>query len=549
MQPLLALRDRALARWNAAAMRERVLLLVGIAALVAVALLGYARASRVEMAVLFSGLAEQDAAGIVARLRETHIPYEIAADGGTILVPEASVHETRLALASDGLPAGGGVGFEIFDTQRFGESEFVEQVQYLRALEGELGRTIGHLGGVDSARVHLVLPQRSLLEGNDDHARASIAVRMQPGHRLGADQVRGMVHLVASSVRGLDPENVTVVDGEGRRVAGGDDEETSESARDAETLRERIEHGRERAVQELLDATLGVGVAVVRLSADVSFAHEERLEESYDPDRTATRSFELTTEGAAAAAPGATSGVAGAVSALPGGPSAESEASTTSEGGRRVEVRNFEVTKLVRRAVEPLGRVTRLSVAVVVDGTWEGEGDARHFVPRTAEELARIRSVVMSAAGLRDDRGDSLTVECVPFVIPTPDAEALAAASPGVLGMPTWQLASIAGAILAVLTIAAVIFMRRRRAARRSTTLAVSDELALPSPMATLATSAAQALSLDLVPPEAELDHDAIRVRVIDLARRDPELAARIVRGWLSEGEPSSTEVPTPAAG
>ncbi len=154
----------------------------------------------------------------------------------------------------------------------------------------------------------------------------------------------------------------------------------------------------------------------------------------------------------------------------------------------------------------------------------------------------------MSAAGLRDERGDSLTVECVPFVIPTPDAEALAAASPGVLGMPTWQLASIAGAILAVLTIAAVILLRRRRAAR-STTLSVSDEPALPSPMATLATSGAQALSLDLVPPDADLDHDAIRVRVIDLARRDPELAARIVRGWLSEGETVSTETPTPAAG
>ena len=535
-----SLQERARARWTAAGTRERAMFLAGIATLVALSILAYAQSSRTPMTVLFSGLAEQDAAGIVARLRETHVPYELGDDGTTILVPTASVHETRLTLASDGLPAGGGIGFEIFDTQRFGESEFVEQVQYLRALEGELGRTIGHLDGVDSARVHLVLPQRSLIGAGDEHARASIAVRMLAGHHLGPDQVRGVVHLVASSVRDLDASNITVVDGDGRRLAGGgdEDEESSETARDAEGLRQRIEHGRERAVQELLDSMLGPGASVVRLSADVSFAHEERLEESYDPDRSATRSFELTTEGAPADS-GSTSGVAGAVSALPGGPSAEATTSGDPAGGRRVEVRNFEVTKLVRRAVEPLGRVTRLSLAVVVDGTYEGEGDARHFVPRSTEELDRIRAVVRSAAGLQDSRGDTLSVECVQLAPAAVDPEALVSSSAASTAITAWQVAS-AGALLAVLVAATLLIVRRRR---RASTLAISAEPALPGALAPLGSAAVLATAPVV---EREPDADAIRVQVIELARRDPELAARIVRGWLTDGEAAALPAHAP---
>lgn len=544
---LTALRERALARWTAAGTRERALFLAAIATVVALGVLGYSRASRVPMSVLFSGLAEADAADIVARLRESHVPYELAADGGTILVPTSSVDETRLSLASEGLPAGGGVGFEIFDTQRFGESEFVEQVQYLRALEGELSRTIGALDGVESARVHLVLPQRTLLGGEGEHARASIAVRMRAGHRLVDDSVRGIVHLVASSVRDLDPANVTVVDGEGRRLASGDDtEESAESARDAEALRQRIERARERAVQDLLDTTLGPGVAVVRLAADVSFSHEERLEESFDPDRTATRSFELTTEGSASAEDepsSATSGVAGAVSALPGGPAAEDAAQATDGVARRTEVRNFEVTKLVRREVEPLGRVTRLSLAVVVDGTYEGEGDERHFVPRSEQELERIRAVVSSAAGLRESRGDTLTVECVPFATPPALADA-DVGTPGALAssIPAWQLGT--GALVAVAAIVGTLVVlarrRRRRAAAAQDATPSSTEKGLEA--SSLAPSSATPLVQ--VPGEPETpDAEAVRIRVIDLARRDPELTARIVRGWLAaEAEPSGAE-------
>jgi flagellar M-ring protein FliF len=548
MQPINELRDKAMARWAAAGARERALFLAAIAAVAALGILGYAQTSRTTMAVLFSGLSEQDAAGIVGRLRESHVQYELAENGTTILVPEHDVHETRLSLAAEGLPAGGGIGFEIFDTQRFGESEFVEQVQYLRALEGELGRTIGALAGVDQARVHLVLPQRTLISGSSEHARASIAVRMQPGHTLHEDQVRGIVHLVASSVRDLSPENVTVVDGNGRRLDGADDTNGPATADDAEGVRERIERGRERHVQDLLDSTLGPGVAVVRLTADVSFSQQESLEEAYDPDRTATRSFEITDEGAAQGS-GTSAGVAGAVSALPGGPSAE-QTSATGEGTRHSEVRNFEITKRVVTTREPLGRLVRLSAAVVVDGRYEGEGDDRHFVPRTDEELARIRAVVMDAAGMSQDRGDTLTVECVPFSVPA-QAEGALATGDAALARPAWQYAALgAGAVALLGVLAGLVVARRRRrqGAEEGKTLAISAEPALPGALATDTAAAGTGTALEKTEDPELLDPEAIRVRVIDFARREPEVAARIVKAWLqSDVSADAPKVEEPA--
>ena len=268
-------------------------------------------------AMLYSNLEEQDAAAVVAKLRETRVPFRLEADGSQIWVPGATMHETRLALAAEGLPRGTGVGFEIFDQQRFGESEFAEQVKYHRALEGELSRTISHLDGVESARVHLVLPQRNLFASDESQATASVVLKLRTGARIGDDRVRGVVHLVASSVRGLTAENVTVVDGDGRPLAGGEQAEEELASRSLE-VRRSVERSKERAVQQLLDATLGVGVSIVRVAAELSFAREERTEERYNPETVATRSFQITEEGGAASGP-TTSGVPVTPSNLPGG--------------------------------------------------------------------------------------------------------------------------------------------------------------------------------------------------------------------------------------
>lgn len=527
MEPLRTFWANVQARWTAASTRNRAIVLFAAAAVAAFGLLGYVRFREPSNAVLFSGLADEDAAAVVERLRELRVPYTLSEEGGTILVPEDQVHETRLSLASAGLPSGGSVGFELFDEARFGESEFAEQIQYRRALEGELARTIGHIDGVEDARVHLVLPHRTLLSGDESRATASVALHLRVGHHLETEQVRGLVHLVASSVRGLSAEDVTIVDGDGRRLAGGGDD-GAETASDAEGLRDRIARSRETAAQDLLDATFGPGVAVVRVTADVTFATEEHVEEAYDPSRVATRSFELTTEGGSEGS-GSVGGIPGAVSALPGGPSPETGAAGAGVGGRRSEVRNFEVTKVLHRSVEPALRLSRLSVAVLVDGTYTGEGDARTFVPRTEAELTRIRDVVGSAAGVVSDR-DQITVDCVAFA-PRP-IEPDEVAPLRVLGMAPQELGMGGVALLLLLGVGGAWLVSRRRAARAA--------LALPKPTQVVAVQ-----SIPTAEPVPE-DAEGVHAMALEVARRDPALAARIVRGWLAA--PVETPVETPAA-
>lgn len=528
MDRVYALRDLVVARWAALGMVQRVAALTALAALLTGGLVWWASDRGPSMAPLFARLSEEDAAAIVERLGEDHVPFVLEGEGTTILVPEDQVHELRLALAADGLPRGGGVGFELFDETRFGESEFTEQIQYRRALEGELARTIAHIEGVERARVHLVLPSRTLLASDEARATASVALHLRAGHRLEPDQVRGLIHLVASSVRGLAPEDVTLVDGEGRPLSESASENGTEDASDAEALRERITRTRERAAQDLLDTTLGRGVAVVRVTADVTVAHEEHVEEIYDPTRTATRSFELETEGAGTAEDSA-GGIPGAVSALPGGAPLSPEAGTP-DAAHRTEVRNFEITKVLHRSIEPALRLSRLSVAVLVDGTWEGEGEARHFVPRSPEELTRIRDVVASAVGVVDDR-DRISVECVSFA----PAASLELGEDGSEPSLPWGWIALGGlAVLAAGAGGAFAVMRRRRAAAE----AAKKELAVVGDPITV--------NVPSEPQVPEEDAETVHVLALDYARRDPELAARVIKGWLAA---SNEDTAAPAVG
>jgi flagellar M-ring protein FliF len=517
-------------RWTAMSLRSRILLLALTGGAIAAAVLVYSTATATKHAVLFSNLSVDDASAVVARLGELHVPYELGDGGSTILVPEEQVYELRLTLAGEGIPSGGGVGFEVFDEQRFGESEFSERVKYHRALEGELSRTIGHISGVEAARVHLVLPQRTLFTSEAERASASVALRLRPGAEMGEERVRGIVHLVSSSVRGLAVENVTVVDGNGRELSARLRGEDGAGADDAFEYRARIEDEKARAVQDILDRTLGHGKSIVRVAADVSFTREESTEERFDPEAVAPRSFQIDEERDASATATA-EGVPGAVSNLPGGPSPES--STNTQGlVRRSETRNFEVSKVVRRAVEPVGRVQRVQVAVVVDGNWTGEGEARAFEPRSPEELAQIRQIVASAVGTNEERGDRVTVECVPFAEP----EELPIEEEDPLLRYEAYLPYAAGLLLLLVAapIAFVMWRKRKKAAvhERGKSLTKLDARELP---------AGEGNDAKSLPTVAEIgsrgnaDND-VRMLSSEVAERDPEIAARVVRLWLSEG-------------
>ncbi|HET8934181.1 MAG TPA: flagellar basal-body MS-ring/collar protein FliF [Polyangiales bacterium] len=580
----------------------RVAIVAGL--LIGIGAIAYAATANREpqKGVLFSNLSDDDAARIVEKLRGANIPYEFGAGNTTLLVPEKQVYETRLMLASEGLPSGGGVGFEVFDQQRFGESEFTEQVKYHRALEGELARTISHLAGVKRARVHLVLPTRSLFADREQDASASVVVHLVPGWKVREDQVKGIVHLVASSVRGLDPDHVTLVDGDGRPLDRSDSrEEAGELTGKADAYRRDIERSKERAAQQMLDASLGQRKSMVRVAAAVNFAREEVTEELYDPETIAQRSFQIVEEreGAGARTVG---GLPGTPSNLPGG-----EAAVSGPGGgagltRRSETRNYEVSKYMRRAVEPVGRVTGLQVAVVADGRYRGTGEKKKFEPLSKDELDRIQKLVAGAVGIDEKRGDRVVVECIAFapVVAPPDDRTLVEKTFGPYTQYVlWALMAVAAFIAyRVLNKA----LQRRPPALGSGAASAADLLlsralpgspeaqnaALPSGDAGLldglqnlqlgaagtgepalaggaaagetlqAAAAAQAANHAAAEPqpvkpvvipksllnkgknEPSPDAEAVeQVRQLaqDMASKEPEAAARVLRGWLNEGK------------
>jgi flagellar M-ring protein FliF len=537
-------------RWAALSQNARIGAALALAAALAAAVFGLTRGGEPPYALLYANLDEQDASAIVARLREQKIPYRLEGGGTQVLVAEDKVYDTRLQLASEGLPRGGGVGFEIFDQQRFGESEFSEQVKYHRALEGELSRTISHLAGVRRARVHLVLPQRTLFATDESHASASVVVDLVPGRRPADEQVRGIVHLVASSVRGLAPDDVTVVDGEGRPLAGGDagDEQSAASTHD---VRRTIERAKERAVQQLLDRTYGPGSAMVRVAADVAFSREERTEETFEPTTIATRSFQIVEERNGAAGP-TSAGIPGAPSNLPGGAAPENGAAGADGLARRSETRNYEVSRATKRVVEPVGRLARLDVAVVVDGTWSGEGAARRWSPRSPEELARIKTIVESAVGALADRGDRVTVECVRF---TPEAapEALAE-DPITVAARTYGPYGAAGLAALALLVGGLWLRRRAKkaAAQKGKPGAALAPVGMREPtlggvlggagLDGLASQGAVRVEASAVDPNQPAGAGAEQANVdpallaAEIAAAEPKLAAQIVRGWLQEG-------------
>jgi flagellar M-ring protein FliF len=539
MQSLLDALKPWLERWKALPLQRRMGLVVAVALIVGGGLWGWAAANQTTYAVLFGNLEPGDASAIVERLKGQKVQFKLERGGTEIWVPEPSVYETRLSLAGEGLPNGGGQGFELFDQQKFGESEFSEQVKYHRALEGELTRTITHLSGVESARVHLVLPSRSVFVNSENTASASVALRLKPGAQLTRDQTRGLVHLIASSVRGLSPEAVTIVDGSGRRLSGGEDE--SEVANTSMEFQRNYERSQERSLQQILDTTVGPGRAMVRVAAEVSFAREEMTEERVDPNMVAARSFQITEERDNAA--GATAGgVPGAVGTLEG---ADDKLTTSTQNGitRRSETRNFEISKTVRRNVEPVGRVMRLSVAVVVDGTWKGKGDKRTFVMRPAAELTTIKSLVATAAGTKDERGDKVTVECVPFFEQPVEVEVAATGLDALVKKNLPIAAGGAGALLLIAIGGTVLVMSRKKkkagtidlklAAESPPQLKVEANPAHPTAVASLPAPAIQegpALSAD-----AQAEAERIRAVTAEIASGDPYLAARVVRGWLSE--------------
>ncbi|BCG48980.1 Flagellar M-ring protein FliF [Citrifermentans bremense] len=382
--------------------------LIAFAVLIAVA-------NKTDYRPLFANLSAEDSGEMVKKLKELKVPYQISEDGKALLVPAEKVHELRLTMASDGLPQGGGVGFEIFDRKNFGMTEFVQKLNYQRALQGELSRTIGQLTGVESARVHLAIPEKSLFKESEKPPTASVVLKMRSNRTLSESEMQGVVHLVAASIEGMDPENVSVMDSRGKmlskRSAG---DATDKLATVRQETQRQFERTEEDKLQTLLDKVVGTGKSVARVSANFDFKQVEKYEERYDPETAAVRSEQRSEEKGGLTT--LASGAPGVQSNLRGGPAG----ATTGGGSKTDETLNYEVSRSTARTIEPVGSLSKVSVAVLVDGKYELPPGAKpgaqpKYQPRSPDELQKIEALVKSAVGFNAERGDQVTVANIPF--------------------------------------------------------------------------------------------------------------------------------------
>ncbi|HEY0847064.1 MAG TPA: flagellar basal-body MS-ring/collar protein FliF [Noviherbaspirillum sp.] len=403
-------------------------LMLGVAAVVGVMSSVWLWTQQPDYRVLFSNFSDRDGGAIVASLQQMNVPYKFAEGGGAILVPADQVHDARLKLASQGLPKGGSVGFELMENQKLGVSQFLEQVNFQRALEGELARSIQSVAAVQAARVHLALPKASVFVRDQQKPTASVLLNLHHGRNLDPQQVSAIVHLVASSVPDLPTKNVTVVDQNGNLLSENGKTNNSNGL-DPTQLKyvQELQQSIVKRIESIVTPIVGLNNVRAEATADVDFSHSEQAAEIYKPNgipnESAIRSQQtsetqtgnpLNASGVPGALsnqpqPNATAPIAGAPAAAPGTPAA----SVNSQKDMTV---NYEVDKTVRYVQQPMGGIKRLSVAVVVNYKKEVAKDGKVTMkPLSDAEKNQITDLVKEAMGFNKDRGDSLNVVNSPF--------------------------------------------------------------------------------------------------------------------------------------
>ena len=367
------------------------------------------------MALLYSDLDAQDSAAIVSKLQAQNVPFELHAGGTQIFVPAGQSGQLRLAMANQGIPSSGSVGYEIFDKQgSLGATNFQQNINKLRALEGELARTIKTINNVSSARVHLVLPQRQLFQRDKSQPTASIFLKMRGSMRLDSNQVSAVQHLVAAAVPGLLPRSISIVDDKGELLARGFEGDPASTpgliAQRADERRRAYEARIQRVVEKLLEKSIGFGKVRAEITANMDFDRITTNEEIFDPDGQVVRSTN-TIEQSASQKDQEPQPVSVNANLPDGAAAGGDQATRNSSDNRTEEVVNFEISKRVINQVRDTGIINRLSIAVLVDGAYElDENDDRVYRARTPEEMQMLSTLVKGAVGYDQNRGDVVEV-------------------------------------------------------------------------------------------------------------------------------------------
>lgn len=404
--------------------------------------------SKVEYAVLFSQLEPLESGKIVEKLKEKKIDYKLDDDGRTILVDKNKVYDTRISIAAEGLPESGVVGYEIFDRTNLGMSEFVQKLNFRRALEGELAKTISSLNGVKKARVHIVIPEKALFEKDQKQPTASVTLQLAGENALSKLNIRGIQNLVAASVEGLDPNNVTVVDHRGKIISESEIDPNSVLGKTQSQHEQqiRVEQYLTNKVQSLLDGVLGPGNSEVRVSADLDFTQIERTITDYNPDKQVARheqSFSNSTK---------------SVDSLQyPAPNRTVEQTTT--------ITDYEIPQTVEKIVNGVGTIKRITVGALINGTYkvvekDGKRQVEYF-PRSDEELKKLEDIVKNAVGFDPNRNDQISIVNVPFDTQVPEPEILQPETPWYLQPEYLRLWGLIAGILITTFLIYLLFHSR----------------------------------------------------------------------------------------
>ncbi len=479
--------------WNRLPGQQRLFMASVAICLLVVIVLSFAWAGRQEFSVLYARMEQEAAAEVVEDLRSNDVDYKLRDGGRTVMIPARLVHAVRLPLASSGLPRASGDGYELLDTNKMGWTDFVQKLQSRRALEGEIGRTIQSLDEIDQARAHLVIPEESRWQNDEKPTSAALGRRLRSGTTLRESNVQGIVHLVAAAVEGLHPDDVTVLDTNGRLLSrASDDENLLGTTSDQIYLTRTVEEGLARKAQTALEQVLGPNKAVVRVSAELDFERVETTREIYDSENPAIRSEQRSEQSAA-------------------------DAGTTEES-----TTNYEVSKTIEHAVDNPGAVKRLSASIFIDGTYEvDEEGARSYVPRAAEQMEQLNNLIKATIGFDSERGDELTVENIAF----DDTELQRRVQEMEKTQRLDMIQKFGGIAVSLLLAAGALFILWRFVKRAGGIGPIGDR----GPLA-------------LVEEEEEETIQAKDVRAAKLEKRlqkiagdPPENIARIIRAWVKE--------------
>jgi flagellar M-ring protein FliF len=551
---------------------QQKLALAGSAALVLVLLwvLVYF-VNRVEYQTLYADLDPQEAQGIVAKLQELKVPYELGTDGRTVKVASDKIAEVRIQMASQGLPESGRIGFEIFDRTNFGLTNFQEQVNYQRALEGELARSIMTLAEVEAARVHLVLAKESLFQSSDDQTKASVILKLKNGRSLSAAAASGIVNMVASAVKGLTAEKVVLIDYRGKILSRNGGAESGLSSQQLDT-RQKLETELSGKIVQILEPAVGQGKVRPQVSATMNFQQVEETVEQYDPQGSVVRSQQRQEEhqpkgegkvggipgprNTPSANPANTAPTAAAPATAP-----DANASNNSNENllKRNETVNYEVSKAVRHVVNPVGKIDRVSVAVLIDNhtktTTGADGKEQTTQePRSPEEMKKYKDLIAAAIGFNPDRGDQLTLENISFQGETELLEKpgfIEKQGPMIMTGLRYLIIPVIFIILYLLFLRPVqkTMFRWAPAGASAPVRSLPRQLTsggLQTPMTVKQLEAqlngtpikddyAGTPEREFLPLPTPTKMDLIRKRVVEQAQTDPETVARLVRVWLAD--------------